>query len=139
MAKYGCVKNAYIKVAGVELSDHCTEMTPAFGNGQLPSHAMGDSQEEFNPGLTTRGLTAKFLNDFAAGSVFATLNPLKNGAVHVVEYRNDKTDPVTDRNPTFSGLFFITSAAGLIGGAKGANSEVTVTWAPWSVTNEANT
>lgn len=129
MAKHGVMKNAWIEVAGVDLSDHCTDLQPVYGNGAVPAHAMSDNQEYSKPGMRTRGLSAKFLGDFAAGSVFATLNPLKNGAEHVVQYRND-AGSVGALNPTYSGLYFISNMTGFIGGTIGGNQEVTVTWTP---------
>lgn len=128
MGKYGVVKDCYISVAGVDLSDHCSSLDPVYGNNQLPMHTMGNNQEYFSPGLRTRSLSAKFLMDFASGSVFATLNPLKNGAYHVVQYRHDNSDGASALNPTYSGLYFISNATGLIGGAIGAQSECTITW-----------
>lgn len=127
--KYGVVKNAYIRVAGVDLSDHCIDLRPTYGAGTVQAHAFSDDQEYFNPGLRTRALTAKFINDFAAASVYATLNPLKNGDKHVIEYRND-AGAASALNPTYSGLWFITSTDGLVAGTMGGNSECTVTWSP---------
>jgi hypothetical protein len=130
MGKYGVCKNAYIQVAGVDLSDHCSSLDPTYGNNALPMQTMGNSQEYSSPGLRTRGLSAKFLMDFAAGSVFSTLNPLKNGAYHVVQYRQDKDAAVSALNPTYSGLWFISNLTGLVGGAIGSQTECTVTWTP---------
>lgn len=135
MSKYGCVKAGYIMVAGVDLSNHCESFTPGYGNASLPAQAMGDSQEYANPGMRTRSLTARFYNDFASGSVFATLNPLKNGSKHDVQYRHD-SGAATALNPTYSGSWFITSTNGLIGGTIGGNSMVDVTWAPANAETE---
>lgn len=128
MSKYGVIKNGSIKVAGVDLSNHCLGFEPTYGAGALPGAAMGDVQDYSLPGTGVTGLRARFLNDFAAGSVFAVLNPLKYGAPHVIEYRNDAGSP-SALNPTYSGLFFITAVTGLVGGNRGANSEVDCTWA----------
>lgn len=125
--KKGVNKNAYIQVAGVDLSNHCTDLQPVYGNAELPAQTHGNNQEFSNPGLRKRGLTAKFLNDFASGSVFATLNPLKNGAKHVVQYRDD-AGAASALNPTYSGLFFISNLTGFVGGQIGSNAEVSVTW-----------
>jgi len=136
--KYGVLKNAYVEVAGVDLSNHCIELRPTYGVGAVQAHAFGDDQEYSNPGLTTRGLSARFINDFAAASVFATLNPLKDGAKHVVQYRNENTS-ASALNPTYSGLWFISSCDGLVAGTMGSNSEVSVTWTPAGQEAEATT
>lgn len=129
MSKHGVMKNAWVEVAGVDLSDHCIDLQPNYGMGQVQAHAFSDDQEYQNPGLRTRGLTARFLGDFAASSVFATLNPLKNGDKHVVRYRND-AGSASALNPTYSGLWFISNARGLVAGTMGAGSEVEITWTP---------
>jgi len=138
MAKYGVIKNGFIEIGNTDLSNHCTGFTPVYGNAALPNHAMSEDQEYSTPGLRTRSLTATFLNDFAAGNVFAVLNPLKNGAVHVIQYRHD-AGTASALNPTYSGLWFITNVTGLIGGAKGSSSLVTVTWAPAGTEAELTT
>jgi hypothetical protein len=136
--KYGVVKNCFIKVGNTDLSNHCIDLSPDFGVGKVGANAFSDNQAYSNPGLTTRGLKATFINDFASGSVFATLNPLKDGAKHVVQYRHD-AGTASALNVTYSGLFFITSAPGLIGGKLGSNSEVTVTWEPAGAVAELTT
>jgi hypothetical protein len=127
--KKGVNKNAYIQVAGVDLSNHCTDLQPTYGNEALQAETHSNSQRYSNPGMRTVGFTAKFLNDFAAGSVFATLNPLKDGRKHVVQHRDD-AGAATALNPTCSGLYFISNMTGLTGGAIGSNAEVSVTWTP---------
>ena len=129
MSKWGTLKNAYIKVGNTDLSNHCTSLQPTYGTGATPLQAFGDTQEYSGAGLTTRGLTAKFLNDFAAASVFATLNPLKNGATHVIQYRHDG-GTASATNPTYSGLWFISNITGLVAGDMGGPTEVNVTWTP---------
>jgi len=129
MAKYGIVKDVFVSVAGVDLSNHCTDFSVSLGADDIPMQAMGDLYKYGVAGLTTVSLTAKFLNDFSSGSVFATLEPLAlNRESTVVAFRHDKTAGVGVLNPTYSGLFYISAAPGLIGGTHGSNSEVSVTF-----------
>ena len=135
MAKYGVYKSGYIKVGNTDLSNHCTALHPETTVPGVPVDAFGDAHAYQSAGIPVKSLTAKFLNDFASGSVFATLNPLKAGATHVVHYRND-SGAVSTLNPTHSGLFFISASTGLEGGDRGANSEVSVTWVPAGIETE---
>jgi len=127
MAKSGVYKNGYIKIGNTDLSDHCTSLQPGYSVGSVPQHAFSDDQEYFAPGLRARSLTAKFINDFAAASVFVVLNPLKNGATHVVQYRHD-AGSASATNPTYSGLWYISNITGLVGGDMGGPTECNVTW-----------
>ena len=138
MSKYGAYKNGYISVAGVNLSDHCTSLHGDTTVPGFPADAFGDAQQYQNPGVPAKTLTAKFLNDFASGSVFATLNPLVGGAPHVVQWRND-SGSASAQNPTHSGLYFISSTSGFEGGDRNASAEVSVTWTPAGVETQKTT
>jgi hypothetical protein len=136
--KYGVFKNGYIKVGNTDLSDHCIALHGDTTTPGFPADGFGDAQQYQNPGIPSKTLTAKFLNDFASGSVFATLNPLVGGAVHVVQWRND-SGPVSVLNVTHSGLYFISSTSGFEGGDRNANAEVSVTWTPAGVESQKTT
>lgn len=69
--------NAYISVNGVDLSGHCRSVTLETTDDDVDITAMGATAKAYAKGLGDANITAEFLQDFAAGSVDATLYPLK--------------------------------------------------------------
>lgn len=134
MSKFGVFKNAFIRVNGVDLSNHCTELRFRERSAVIPSHAMSDDYEFAKPGLFNIEASATFLQDFAAGSVDATINPLwANRSEFGLLLRADSA-AVSTTNPSYSGLAFIESYSP-IGGAHGANLMAEVVFQPagnWS-------
>jgi hypothetical protein len=76
MAILGAFTNAYISVNGVDLSNHCTTVSVETTRDEVDVTAMGATQKVVTPGLGDGTISATFLQDYAAGSVDATLNPL---------------------------------------------------------------
>ena len=129
MAKHGVWKSGYIRVNGVDLSDHASEIRFALSAAEVPSHAMGDDYEFNKPGLFRVTCTARFFQDFAAGSVDATIHPLwANRSEFGLLLRADN-GAVSATNPSYSGLAFV-SNWGPIGGAHGDNLMAEVTFSP---------
>lgn len=65
--------NMYLLFNSVDLSDHTTNNVLAANAAQLNSEAFGDAWEEVTTGLKAGTLTVNLLDDFAAGSVDATI------------------------------------------------------------------
>ena len=65
--------NMYLLFNSVDLSDHTTNNVLALNAAQLNSEAFGDSWEEVTTGLKAGTLSITLLDDFAAGSVDATM------------------------------------------------------------------
>ena len=65
--------NQYLLFNSVDFSDHLRGATLALNAAQLNSEAMGDSWEEVTSGLKAGTLQIELLDDFAAGSIDATL------------------------------------------------------------------
>lgn len=129
MAKFGVWKNGYIRVNGVDLSDHASEIRFAESSAEIPSHAMGDDYEFNKPGLFRITCTARFFQDFAAASVDATLNPLwANRSEFGLLLRADSA-ATSSTNPAYSGLAFIANYSP-IGGTHGDNLMAEVTFSP---------
>ena len=102
------LKNAYVSVNGVTLSDHADQVTITYAGKEVDSTAMGDMAESYLPGLTNWTADVSFLQDFAAASVDATLFPLVGAAAFPIEIRADAgVRSVT--NPGFSGNAIVTS------------------------------
>lgn len=73
MAILGPWLNGYITVAGVNLSDHATALAVETTRDEVDVTAFGAVQKVTMPGLGDGTMTATFLQDYAAGSVDATL------------------------------------------------------------------
>jgi hypothetical protein len=76
MAIIGAFTNGYISVNGINLSDHATSITVETTRDEVDVTAMGAVQKVTTPGLGDATITATFLQDYAAGSVDATLSGL---------------------------------------------------------------
>lgn len=63
-------------VNGVILSDHATSVTVTDNRKEVPATTFGASAEKTRKGLGTSQIDIDFFQDFAAGSVYATLQPL---------------------------------------------------------------
>lgn len=65
--------NEYVSFNSVDLSDHTTAATIAANADALDSTAMGDSWRENTGGLKAGTFNLTVLDDFAAGSIDATI------------------------------------------------------------------
>ena len=65
--------NAYVSIAGVDLSDHVRSLTLDAGQSLQDDTAMGDTFQSNAAGLATWSVTIEFLQDYAASKVDATL------------------------------------------------------------------
>lgn len=65
--------NEYLTFNAVDLSDHVKKATITAEAEALDSTTMGDSWKEHTGGLKSGQLEIEFLDDFAAGSVDATI------------------------------------------------------------------
>ena len=75
MAK-SVVFDARIEINSVNLSDHCRTLALESSRDEVDLTSMGASYREMAAGLADATITATFFQDFAAGSVHATLQPL---------------------------------------------------------------
>jgi hypothetical protein len=65
-----------VLINGIDLSDHVTKVTTEDMRDQVDITAMGASNKVYGKGLGDGKITIEFLQDFAAGKVHATLQPL---------------------------------------------------------------
>ncbi len=128
MAKHGAF-NGSIVVNGVDLSDHCQEFNVAQTRNDIRADCMGNTDEYGMPGLKTGDITATFMQDFAAASVHATLQPIyASGLIVPVVYKpitGQAKDAVT--NPEYSGSYYISNYRS-IGGTHGEGLLAQVTF-----------
>jgi hypothetical protein len=68
--------DAYVSINGVTLSDHARSVTVEDTRDQVDFTAFGATSKVYGKGLGDATITVEFYQDFAAGSVHATLQPL---------------------------------------------------------------
>lgn len=129
MAIFGCWKNGYIMINGVDLSDHAREFTLQKTVAALPNDAHGGNTAYVIGGLVEWTVDCTFLQDFAAAKVHQTLNPLSDAGqvAFPVIVGPDATATVSSTNPRYSGNAVMT-AYRPFGGAHGVNMEATATF-----------
>jgi len=80
--------DAFISINGVTLSDHAKSVTVEDTRDQVDITAFGATSKSYTKGLGDAKFTVEFYQDFAAGKVHATLQPLIGSATGVtVEVR----------------------------------------------------
>ena len=123
MAEFGVLTNAFVSIGGVDLSDHVREVRLPRGVEALDDTVMGDDFRSEGGGLLTWGLTVVFTQDYAAGEVDATINPLV-GSTTAIIIRPD-TAAVGVTNPQWAGTALV-KAYDPIAGAVGDHLLATV-------------
>ena len=76
MAIVGVFTNAMVLVNGIDLSNHGRSVTVSDERAAVDVTAFGAGYIQETKGLGTAAITVEFLQDFGAGSVHATLQPL---------------------------------------------------------------
>lgn len=101
MAKF-VLKNAFITVDGVNLSDHISSVTIETTFDEQDGTAFGSTYKEILQGLGDATITISVFQDFAAASVDATLWPLsQSGATFPVAVRATSA-AVSATNPQYN-------------------------------------
>jgi hypothetical protein len=68
--------NAQVIVNSIDLSDHVDQVTVEDTRDAVDVTAMGATNKAYTKGLGDAKITIEFLQDFAAGKTYATLQPL---------------------------------------------------------------
>lgn len=129
MAVFGCWKNGFVGIAGINLSDHAREITLETSAAELPADVHGQTTAVVFAGLANWTITVTFLQDFAANKIDATLAAIGGGA-HTpfgVEVGPDGGSSVSTTNPRYSGGAILASYRPF-GGAHGSNMEAQCTF-----------
>jgi hypothetical protein len=128
VAIFGCFKNGYIGVNGINLSDHAREITIETSVAELPSNVHGTITSTVFAGLNTWTITAVFMQDFAAGKIDATLGTIGGGGhfPFSIEVGPD-AGAVSTTNPRYSGGAILGSYRPF-GGAHGSLMEANATF-----------
>jgi hypothetical protein len=99
MAK-NIARNVSFKANGVNLSDHLRKIQTSFKWDNVDVSAMGAIYKQRLLGLADATITCDFFNDTAAGSVYATLQPLAgSNTPFEVEVIMDSTVSTSATNP----------------------------------------
>ena len=119
--------DAYLSVAGVDLSDHVRSVTVDAGQNMADDTAMGDAFVSNTAGLATWSVSVELLQDYASSKVDATLEPLLgigNTAALVVK---PTSGSVSSTNPSYSGTGILESY-NPIGGSVGDQAMASATF-----------
>jgi hypothetical protein len=115
--------DATIIINGVTLSDHAQSVTVTDTREQKDITAFGASNKAYGKGLGDASITVNFFQDFAAGKIHATLQPLIGASTPItVEVRKSSAARSTT-NPAYviSALLF---EYGMVAGGVGEPSMI---------------
>ena len=96
--------DALVDINAIDLSDHVRSVQLNYEAEILDDTAMGTSgTRSAKPGLKNWTLNVEFYQDFAAGSVDATLFPLIGAAAFPIRVRPVKSSAISATNPEYQG------------------------------------
>ena len=119
--------DASITVDGVDLSDHGNHVEITSEKEERDVTGFGASSREIALGLGDGSIAITFLQDFAAGSVDATLWPIHSNKSAVVVVIKPTSSAVAANNPSYTMTGVIPSYSPLNGDV-GAESTIDVTF-----------
>lgn len=121
MAKF-TLTDAFIQVNGVTLSDHGNNVAVEDNREQIDFTAFGATCKVYGKGLGDGKITIGFFQDFAGGSVHATLQPLISSTTPVTVEVRPTSGARSATNPgiVMSALLF--NYSGLSGGVGEAST-----------------
>lgn len=129
--------NAYLLLNAVDLSDHVESIRLEYKADMLERTAMSNTEHRFMSGLKDWSLEATLYQDYAAGSVDATLNGILGGAAVAFEVRPD-SGAVAVTNPKWTGSVVLESYSP-IGGGVGTLQKVSAKFKPATALTRATT
>lgn len=121
MAKF-VLRNAFIQVNGVNLSDHCSSVTVESSAEEIDLTAFTSAgYREFGQGFKDATVTATFFQDYAATSVHTTLQPLYDSGGTFAVYVKADAGATSSTNPRIemvtARMFGYSPLAGAVGEA----------------------
>ena len=121
--------NAYITINSVNLSDHIASITLTTSDDIIETTAFGSSARTRVAGLADNSVALEFHQDYAAGSVEATINAagasLVGTTTAIVVKPNGSTTSATNPSYSFNALV---SEWTPLNGAIGELATASVTW-----------
>lgn len=124
----GPFTNAYVLVNGVDLSDHASKVTVEDSRDTVDITTFGATSKVVTKGLGDAKITVDFFQDFAAGKVHATLQPLISSTTgFTVEVRpNNAARSATNPGIVMTSLLMTYNALdGSVGDASAITAEFT--------------
>jgi len=115
--------DASVTINSVDLSDHVESVRLETKADMLEETAMGDTTHQFQAGLLDWSLEVVLFQDYAVGSVDATLDALVGAAAFPIIIRPDSAAKSTT-NPEYTGNGVLEGHQGL-GGGVGTLQKVT--------------
>lgn len=123
MAKQLLGPRTRITIAGVDLSDHCTSITTNDEADQQDVTGMGETYHEFMDSLKDANIETTFIQDYASGSVDATIG----GIYYATTNGTVKVTPDTTGTVVYT-LVGRPNSFNPVSGAPGEASTITTTW-----------
>jgi hypothetical protein len=117
--------NVEVKVANVDLSDHCNSVTISQSSAEVETTAFGQGHVSRVGGLKDTSVSLGFHQNYAAGEVEATIAPLLGtlGTVSVIPAGGS----VSESNPSYT-MEVLFTEWNPIDGSVGDLSTASVTW-----------
>lgn len=116
------LRNAYLQINGVDLSDHASSVTVESSAEEIDLTAFTSAgYREFGQGFKDATITATFFQDYAAASVHQTLQPLYDAGGTFAVHVKSENATTTATNPRISlgtaRMFGYSPLAGAVGEA----------------------
>jgi len=111
------LKNVEVLINGVDLSDHCRQITIDTSADEVETSAFKGAFKQFAPGLKDATITATFFQDFASGKVDDTLWPLSTSNNTFTVEVSDLDSPGMDPYLMTSRLYAYQPMNGAVGEA----------------------
>lgn len=123
MAKQLLGPRSTVTINGTDLSDHCTSVTTADDTEEQDVTGFGQTYREMADSLKNASIETTFIQDYASGSVDATIGGIYYGT----------TNGTVKVNPDTSGTVVYTlvgrpNSFNPVAGAPGEASTITTTW-----------
>jgi hypothetical protein len=119
--------NAYVTIAGNDLSDHIASVSLATQYDLVETTQFGDTSKRMVAGLAANTVTFLFHQDFQAGSVESVIYPLLGTATACKIQPIDANGIASASNPTYEFQVLISEWTPL-NGAVGELTTASVTW-----------
>ena len=120
------LKNAYVMINNVDLSDHVKQVTVNYSAESLENTAMGATTKSRQGGLLDWSVEVEFYQDYASGKVDATLFPLVGAAAFAIHVKPENAT-ISAANPDFTGNVILPEYSP-VSGSVGELSTVSVTF-----------